>query len=289
MKVVIVGAGVGGVSCARRLAKHRGAIDVTVIDRSPEHHFAPSFLWLLNGTRDGSQVSRPTERIEDWGVRFVQADVTSLDIEARTVLTDGGTVEFDELVLAPGAELAPGDIAGIDQALSFYAKDDALALASALKTFDGGRIVLSVPSMPFKCPAAPYEAAFLIDAFLRKRKVRAEIAIHTVEPQPMPVAGPKVGGRVSSMLAQRGIAFHPARKLVGVDTASGTISFEDGDDRFDMLTAIPSHKAPRFVRESALAGPAGWIPVDAQTLSVVDHVHAIGDTTSIQLSNGKPL
>ncbi|MFY9265349.1 MAG: FAD/NAD(P)-binding oxidoreductase [Solirubrobacterales bacterium] len=289
MKTVIVGAGVGGIACARRLAAHRGSIEVTVIDRSPEHHFAPSFLWLLNGARDASQVSRPIGRIEDWGVRYLRAEVTAFDTDARVVATDQGDVEFDELVLAPGAELAPGEIDGLDQALSFYAKEDALALASALRSFDGGRISLVVPSMPYKCPAAPYEAAFLIERFLRDRKVRAQIGVHTVEPQPLPVAGPKVGGMVAAMLARRGIDFHAGRVVAGVDTAGQTISFEDGEERFDMLVAIPTHKAPRFVRESVLAGPAGWIPVDARTLSAAEHVHAIGDTTAIQLSNGKPL
>ncbi len=288
MKVVIVGAGVGGLVAAKRLSKHRD-VEVTLIDKSREHDFAPSFLWLLDGTREAAQVSRPLSAVERWGVELVNAEVTGIDVDGNEVETADGPVRYDELVLAPGAELAPESVPGFESAHFFYTKQSALELAGALREFKGGRVAIAIPRIPYKCPAAPYEAAFLIDAYLRRRGVEADLAIHTIEPQPMPVAGPKLGARVVGLLEKRGIAFLPQRQIETVDADNQKLMFDEGDDRYDLLIGIPPHRAPAFVRDSALAGPAGWVPVDDQTLHVADHVHAVGDVTAIQLANGKPL
>lgn len=289
MKVVVIGAGIGGMACAKRLAERSKDIRVVVIDPSMNHEFAPSFLWLLNGTRNVEQVSRPIDTISDWGVELVGERVTGIDLGARNVSTADQVVSYDELVVAPGAELTFAGVPGLDNASSFYTKDAAADLAATLREFKGGQVQIVVPSMPYKCPAAPYEAAFLIEAHLRRLGVKSRVGVHTVEPQPMPVAGPVVGDRVASMLERRGIEFRPKRPIGEVDAAAQLLRFEDGEERYDLLIAIPIHRAPAFVRDSELAGPSGWIPVDRHTLRATDHVHAIGDVTSIQLANGKPL
>lgn len=289
MNVVIVGAGVGGLSCAKRLTRHGDRVKVTLIDRSAVHDFAPSFPWLLNGAREAGQVSRPIGAVQNWGVDFMQTDVTGLDTDTREVITGTGPVGYDELVMAPGAELTFDTIPGLSHAASFYSKDAALDLASRLREFAGGRVQLVIPSMPFKCPAAPYEAAMLIDRFLRSRGVDATVGIHTVEPQPMPVAGPVIGERVATLLGRHGIQFRAARSLREVDASAGRLRFEDGDEPYDLLIAIPPHQAPKFVRDSSLAGTGGWVPVDPHSLGAAAHVHAIGDVTAVTLTNGKPL
>ena len=289
MKVVVIGAGVGGVACAKRLSEHAKDIQVVVIDPAVNHDFAPSFLWLLNGTRNVEQVSWPIDSISSWGVELVSERVTGIDPGAQNVTTTSSTVSYDELVVAPGAELNFADVPGLGNASSFYTKDSAADLGATLRNFKGGRVQIVVPSMPYKCPAAPYEAAFLIEAYLRKRGVESQVGVHTVEPQPMPVAGPVVGGRVAAMLEKRGIEFRPNRKIGEIDHNVQLLRFEDGPERYDLLIAIPPHRAPAFVRDSELAGPNGWIPVDRHTLRAAEHAHAIGDVTSIQLANGKPL
>ncbi|MGK2878963.1 MAG: NAD(P)/FAD-dependent oxidoreductase [Solirubrobacterales bacterium] len=289
MKVVVIGAGVGGVACAKRLSERAKDIHIVVIDPAVNHDFAPSFLWLLNGARNVEQVSRPIDSISNWGVELVSECVTGIDLGAQNVTTTSSTVSYDELVVAPGAELNFADVPGLGNASSFYTKDAAADLGATLSNFNGGRVQIVVPSMPYKCPAAPYEAAFLIEAYLRRRGVESQVGVHTVEPQPMPVAGPAVGDRVASMLEKRGIAFRPDRTLGEVDENAQVLRFADDVERYDLLIAIPPHRAPAFVRDSELAGPNGWIPVDRHTLRAADHVHAIGDVTAIPLANGKPL
>lgn len=143
--------------------------------------------------------------------------------------------------------------------------------------------------MPFKCPAAPYEAAFLIDELLRRRGVTAKVDVVTAEPQPMPVAGKQIGAQVAGLLTSRQIGFSPARRLQSVDPDGREARFLDGVEPFDLLVAIPPHHAPAFIANSPLAGPNGWVPVDPHTLRAGEHVHAIGDVTAIKLPNGMML
>lgn len=293
--VVVLGGGVGGVTAANELRdllgrEHR----VILIERQRDHVFAPSFLWLMTGARRPDQVRRKLSTLLRGGVELVEAEITSLDLERRAVLTREREHSYDALVVALGAALDPASCPGYaEAAFNFFDADGAARLAAALDSFDGGRVVVAVTSLPYKCPAAPYEAALLIEDHLRRRGLRArsEVALFTPEPQPMPVAGPVMGAAVSRLLAERGIALNTTRALSSIDAATHELVFTDGArDRFDLLAAVPPHRAPEVVRRSALAGPTGWIPVDAATLRTEhENVYAIGDVTSITLGNGKPL
>ena len=143
--------------------------------------------------------------------------------------------------------------------------------------------------LPFKCPAAPYEAALLLEAGFRKRGVRGQIQIElfTPEPQPMPVAGVAVGAALTQVLDDRGITLHPERRLSAVDPEHRRLRFEDGEADYDLLVYVPPHRSADPVRESSLATEAGWIPVDAATLATTHpNVYAIGDTAAVSLANG---
>lgn len=292
MRVVIVGGGVGGLACAQRLAHRDGGVQVTLIDRRLRHDFAPSFLWLMTGERRPEAVSRSLSGLRRLGVELTEAEVTAIDVERGAVTTSSGDVPYDELVLAPGAVLAPESVPGLAEAAhGLYTRDDAEHLRDALAQFEGGRVLVAVASMPFKCPAAPYEAAFLIEDLLRRRGVSATVDVITAEPHPLPVAGPDIGAQVQALLEQRGIGFAPDRKLSAVDPSAKEAHFSDDREPYDLLVAIPPHKAPEFVAASSLAGPQGWIPVDPATLrpGADAPLHAIGDVTAIALPNGMML
>jgi sulfide:quinone oxidoreductase len=193
-------------------------------------------------------------------------------------------------VLSPGAALAPDAVPGRSEAAHFfYTREDAEHLHDALGAFAGGRVLLVIAAMPFKCPAAPYEAAFVIDEMLRRRGVSARVDVVTAEPQPLPVAGREIGARVEQLLARRGIGFSAGRQLQSVDARAREARFAEGPGPYDLLVAIPPHRAPAFLAGSRLAGPQGWVPVDAGTLRAGEGVHAIGDVTGIGLPNGMML
>ena len=149
--------------------------------------------------------------------------------------------------------------------------------------------LIAVVAAPYRSLAAPYEAAFLINDFLRKRDVPAKVDVATAESRPIPAADHEVGDRVAATLERRDIGFQPDRLLESVDPAAREARFTDGSEPFDLLIAVPPHRAPGFIAVSPLAGPNGWIRAEPFSLSVRSNVHAIGDVTEIELAGGARL
>jgi sulfide:quinone oxidoreductase len=287
--VVILGGGVGGMIAANRLSERLTADHrVVLVERDVEHAFAPSFLWLMTGDRKPHQVRRPVADLLRRGVEFIHANAEALDLTKRKVFTSAGEIPFDYLIVAVGAELAPDAVPGLAEASqTFYTFEGASRLYNALASFAGGSIAVVVAAMPYKCPGAPHEGAMLIADYFRRngRRTGIEIQLFTPEPQPMPVAGPQLGAAVVEMLEGKQIRFRPLHTLAAVDPAERMLRFQQGHtERYDLLVAIPPHRAPRLVREAGLTNAAGWVPVNPQTLAT-EHagVFALGDVTAIPI------
>ena len=293
--VLVLGGGVGGVVAANELRRRLDPRDrVTVVEREARYLFQPSLAWLMVGRRRPERISRPLRGLLAPGVELVQAGVRAIDPVAHSVDTTAGALTFDALLVALGAELAPDAIEGFaDAAHNIFSVAGATACARQLDGFRGGRLVVAVAALPYKCPAAPYEAALLFDDELRRRGIRSasEIDLYSPEPQPMPVAGPALGDAVVRLMAARGIRFHPRSPIVRVEPGSRELVLADGTRAgYDLLAGVPPHQGPAALRGSGLVNEAGWMPVDARTLQTgVELVYAVGDATTITLANGKPL
>ena len=293
--VLVLGGGVGGLVSANELRRRLDRRDrVVLVEREASHLFQPSLLWLMVGRRRRQQIERPLRSLLARGVELIEADVRAIDPQTQQVETAAGVLSADALVVALGAELAPDAVAGYrDAALNFFSHEGAAACARALESFRGGRVVVAVSALPYKCPAAPYEAALLLDDELRHRGLReaSQIDLFTPEPQPMPVAGPAMGAAVVGLLEAKGIHFHPQSPIERFDPATAELVLADGTRAgYDLLAAVPPHRAPAVLRDSGLANEAGWIPVERSTLQTAhERVYAVGDVTTITLTNGKPL
>lgn len=293
--VLVLGGGIGGLVAANELRARLGDRHrVVLVEKNGAFVFSPSLPWLMVGWRRPGQVTKPVDRLVRPGVELVRAEVQEIDVAGGKVVTSTSTLEYDALVVALGADLAPNAMSGYAQAAhNFFDLDGAAGLRKALQDFRGGRLLVAVSALPYKCPAAPYEAAFLLEDALRRRGLRrdSQVEIFTPEPQPMPVAGPVLGQAVTNLLAERGILYHPNRPMASIDPEGRELVFQDGArEGFDLLAAVPPHRAPQAVRESALANEAGWVPVDNKSMRTrFENVYALGDVTSITLSNGKPL
>ena len=300
---IVLGGGVGGVVAANALRKATGAEHrVILIDRQPVHLFAPSLLWLMTGSRSARQISRPLGRMLRKGVEVVCGEIDMIDPRTRRVRvvqeppSGDGVREFDAdyLVVSLGADLAPESIPGLaDAGHSFYSLEGAESLRQAVRRFAGGRIVVLTAAPAYKCPAAPYEAAMLIEHEIRRRGLRHDttIDLYAAEPGPLGVAGPEVSAGVRHLVESKGIGFHPEHQVVNVDPAAGRLSFANGAiAQFDLLAYVPPHRAPRVIRDAGLSDETGWIPTDRDTLHTRHPgVYAIGDVTHIPLIMGKPL
>ena len=160
------------------------------------------------------------------------------------------------------------------------------AMRAALGAVDSGRIAVSVLGGPYKCPPAPYEAAFLLDEPLRRRGVRddVEVVVTTPLPATLPMAGPEVSGRVAAALSVRGIELRTEHTVAGLDPVARSVSFDNGDALgYDLLLAFPQAVPPRVVADSALAGEGGWVWPDGHTArTAFDGVYALGDCAAVE-------
>ena len=287
--IVILGGGVGGLVAANELRhlvhpEHR----IILIEKNRQHAFAPSFLWLMTGDRRPEEISRDVQQLVHKGVELLHSEARGIDLATHRVETSAGSLAYDFLVVALGAELAPDSVPGLaESAQTFYTFDGAAKLCTVLRDFSGGKIAIVVAGLPFKCPAAPYEGAMLIADLFQRRGLRDKVDLHLFTPEalPMPVAGPELGNAVKKTVEDRGITFHPLQKLMEVNPATRTISFEGKESfGYDLLIAVPPHRSPQVVRDAGLANQSGWVPVDSATLATKDEsVYAIGDITAIPL------
>jgi sulfide:quinone oxidoreductase len=294
--VLILGAGIGGISLATRLRKllpreHR----IALVDREADHVFAPSLLWLMTGDREAAQITRPLDALAARGIEVIRGEVQRIDPAARTAIVDGREIGAANLVIALGAVLAPERIPGLAEAgHNFYTLAGATALRDARLQVERGGIVLLVASMPYKCPGAPNEAVMLLEYDYRKRGLRQDVQVdmYTPEPGPMPVAGAQVSKALREMIEAKGIGYHPEHAVTSVDPAQRRIRFANGAEAsYDLLAYVPPHAAPRVVQEAGLCGESGWVPVDRGTLRTkFPGVYALGDVSGIMLTSiSRPL
>ncbi len=292
--VMVLGGGIGGVVAANKLHHLLRDDRVVVVDKSPRHSFTGSYMWILSGARVASQVEKDLSSLNKKGIEFVRGEVAAIDPDGGRVTVDGKDMGYDHLVVSLGADLDPGSIPGLTRAgHNIYTVDGLTQAHQELTKFNGGRIVIAICRMPYKCPAAPYEAALIIDKMLRSRGVRekTEIEIVTWEPAPMPVAGPIMGQAVLSMMEPGGISYKPNSTINSVDPETKQVLLEGADPiPYDLLLYIPPHKCAQVVQEAGLTGEGGWVPVDPGRLTTKhENLYVIGDATAIKLPNGKML
>lgn len=293
--VLVLGGGVGGLVAANRLRRLLPRQDrVVLVDREARHLFQPSLLWIAVGTRRPEAIQRPLARLARTGIEVVHGEIEHLDPEARTVRVDGRELAGDAIVVALGADLAPELVPGLTEAgHNLYTLAGASSFRDALGRIRAGRVVILTAAPAYKCPAAPYEAAMLVEWALRRRGVGRDVSVdlYAAEPGPMGVAGPEVSAQVRQAVEQKGVSYHPTHEVASVDPTARRLSFKNGVQAdYALLLYVPPHRAPAVVRDAGLTGESGWVPVDRRIFETrFPGVFAIGDVTTVPLMMGKPL
>ncbi|MET0666651.1 MAG: FAD-dependent oxidoreductase [Acidimicrobiales bacterium] len=285
MRIVILGAGFGGLELTTRLSEEFGdEVDVVLIDQSDGFVFGYSKLDVMFGNVPAESVHHSYADLVKPGVTFVQSTATSIDPGAKRVETDAGPFDADILVVALGADLHPDATPGlVEGGHEFYTVAGAFGLRDVLADFGGGRVIVGVTSTPFKCPPAPSETALLMHDHLVERGQREHSEIALVMPLGAPVPpSPAASAALLTAFAERGIDWVPERLVRGLDAARRMAQLSDGTEMpYDLFLGIPVHRAPAVVEASGMTVD-GWIPVDPLTLETsFPGVYAVGDVTSV--------
>lgn len=289
-RVVVLGGGVGGTLVANLLAKSLGRdAHVTVVDGSGMHVYQPGFLYLALGQADALWLARDERTLLRKEVELVVENAASVDPSAQLIhLVRGGTLPYDFLVLATGSRIIREQIPGLAEgAHDFYSLDGALRLREALRTFRGGRVVVGVAGIPYKCPPAPVEFVLLLEQYLRKHGIRDRSEVTLLSPLNRAFTIESASKLVQPIMERRGIGLTTFFNAEAVDPSARVVSSLEGEKaEYDLLVLVPPHRGQTMVEASGLGDAGGWLPTDRNTLQHRDHerIFGIGDATNLPIS-----
>ena len=294
--LVILGGGTAGTMIANKLRRRLSDDDwtITVVDRDDEHRYQPGFLFVPFEVYSHDKIVRSRQRSITEGVALVYDEVDRVSPDDDVVhLRSGRTLSYDYLVIATGTTPRPDQTPGMlgpewrHSIFDFYTLDGAEALATALDSFDHGRLVVHIAEMPIKCPVAPLEFTFLAEAWLRARGLRDRVELAYVTPLDGAFTQPVASARLGHMLEERKVdvvtdfmveSIDPDRKVL--------VSYDEREVPFDLLVTVPVNMGADFVRRSGLGDELQYVTVDKHTLqhTTYDNVFAVGDASNIPAS-----
>lgn len=294
--VVILGAGTGGTLMANKLRKKLSekSWKITIVDQEKDHHYQPGFLFIPFGIYSESDVIKPKKQFIPKDVDLIFAKIDKIVHQENKVLLDNGKVlDYDFLIIATGTRIAPEETPGLlgnlwqKEIFDFYTVEGAVALASYLKTWKGGKMVVNITELPYKCPVAPLEFIFLADAYFKKRGMRDKVDITLVTPLPGVFTKPIATKILSKIMDSKNINIVPDYNISEVDNDRKKIIDYGGTEvDFDLLITIPTNKGDDMIERSGLGDDLNFVPTDKFTLQAVGHnnIFVIGDAANLPTS-----
>ena len=294
-RLVVLGAGTAGTMVVNKLRQRldRAAWDITVVDQSDRHFYQPGYLFIPFGSAIPDEIVKPTGRFIPDGVTLLRGEVDRVSpADNAVLLADGRALPYDYLVIATGVAPRPDQTPGMldggqwrRSIFDFYTYEGAVALADALRTFDGGRLVVHIVDMPIKCPVAPLEFAFLADAYFRARGMRDRVELVYATPLPGAFTKPIASKLLGSMLDERKIAVEADFLVERVDGTT-LVSYDEREIDFDLLVTVPLNMGADYLARSGLGNELNLVPVDKHTLlsKAYPNIFALGDASDIPAS-----
>jgi NADPH-dependent 2,4-dienoyl-CoA reductase/sulfur reductase-like enzyme len=286
-RVIVIGGGFGGASCARALRKINPKLQVTLVEPNRTFTACPFSNEVIAGLRDIKAQQFGYEKIAADGITIIAQAATKIDPQGRTVgLADGTSLAYDRLVLAPGIDLRFDALPGYDEAATtkmphaWKAGEQTLLLRRQLEAMeDGGTVVLAVPATPYRCPPAPYERASLIAHYLKAKKPRSKILILDAKDVfSQQRLFEKAWKEFYPGMIER-IPLSQGGRVVSVEAATNTLVTDFGNHDAQVANVIPPQKAGNIANLAGAADKTGWCPIDAATFAskLVPNIHVIGD------------
>ncbi len=293
-RVIVVGGGFAGATCARTLKRLSPRAHVSLVEPNATFTACPFSNAVLAGLRDlkAQQFGYASVRRE---VTLIGATATKVDAQKRTVaLSNGASYGYDRLVLAPGIDFRWDGLPGYDEAASkkmphaWKAGEQTLLLRRQLQSMpDGGLVVIVAPANPFRCPPGPYERASLIAWYLKTRKPKSKLIILDAKDA---FSKQKLFQTAWKELYPDIIEWVPLSKggkVASVDPKTNTLVTDFASHKAAVANVIPPQKAGAIAEAAGVADRTGWCPIDPVTFESKQqpNIHVIGDAT---IAGGMP-
>jgi NADPH-dependent 2,4-dienoyl-CoA reductase/sulfur reductase-like enzyme len=284
-RVVVVGGGFAGASCARALRQADGRIAVTLVEANATFTACPFSNAVIGGLRELSAQQFMYDRVAADGIVVARAMATAVDAQSVT-LADGARLPYDRLVLAPGIDIRWDALPGYDEAAAaqmphaWRAGEQTLLLRRQLEAMDdGGLVVISAPANPFRCPPGPYERASLIAHYLKTKKPKSKLMILDAKDA---FSKQRLFQAAWAELYPGVLEWVPLSKggaVTSVDAATRTLMTDFGRHQAKVANVIPPQKAGRIADVAGVADGTGWCPIDPVTFEskLQPRIHVIGD------------
>ena len=288
-RYVVLGGGPGGLAAATKLGRRLGEDhEVVLVDRRAQHHFMPSYLFLMVGQRTPEDITGDLKRLERRNVQVVRSEIEGIDPDREEVALADRRLGYDHLVISLGmqtrTDLIPGLAEGSHHA---WEMDAALRFRHELDTIERGRILIGISPGPYRCPPAPYEVQWMIDAHLKARGVRDDVAIEFFTPSAEP-RGDHHDPAVWMDAYSRGLGIrqHYDFQLQEVDPEAKLAKSIYGYElSYDVLFVVPPHLPSQVLIDSRLAESPAGIKVDYDSMRTRwENVYAVGDCANLPAS-----
>jgi sulfide dehydrogenase [flavocytochrome c] flavoprotein subunit len=294
-KVVVVGGGFAGATCARALRRLDPNLDVTLVTIGKTFSACPFNSSVIAGLREPAQQEFTYDALLALGIKVATMGATAVDPAARTVtLTGGETLPYDRLVIAPGVDMSWTAIPGYTEAAAermphaWSGGTQTLLLRRQLEAMDdGGLVVISAPATPYRCPPAPYERASLIAHYLKTRKPKSKVLILDA----------KDGFSKQQLFEEAWAALYPGLiervplskggSVTSVDPATLTVKTDFEDYKAAVANIVPPQKAAAIAARAGVADRTGWCPIEPVGFesTLQRGIHVLGDAA---LMGGMP-
>jgi sulfide:quinone oxidoreductase len=295
-RIVILGAGTAGTMMANKL---RNTLDkeewnITIVDQFKTHYYQPGFLFIPFGIYNKEDVIKPKADFIPSGVEMIFSAIDRVEGESNKVHLEGGKVlNYDYLIVATGTKTFPEETAGLKDKLwykeifDFYTVEGAVALQKFFKGWEGGKLVMAITELPYKCPVAPLEFVFLADAYFTEIGIRDKVDITYVTPMPGAFTKPIATKMLSELLEDKNIKVIPDFYIERVDNdEKKLVSYDELEVPFDVLTVVPMNMGDEMIERSGLGDDMNFVPTDKETLQSkqFENIFVLGDASNIPTS-----